>query len=399
MKKSRICIQIYMNRLSLTLALSFFSIIAACAQDFSAILQSIEQHSFSLEASRQEAEAIKTDSRLENTLDDPEVGFGYLLGSNGRGNRKDVSIRQSFDFPTVYAQRARFVKEQQRVADLRYLTERQQLLLKARKLCIEVVYCNALLHHLHEDEEKTAAIAESYEKLYERGEATEIDLRKTHQAVITFASESRAFHAMRENLLAELQCMNGGEPVVITDTAFVHTPLSTDFDQWLADNLNRHPEMQLTLGQLEAERSALKVARGSQMPRLSLGYMAEIERDENYHGVTVGVSLPLWSAGKKVKAAKQHVVAAESREKEMRLHLATQLRGIYNDALQLQETYHQYAKHINGCDITPLLDKSLEKGQITLLTFYDEVQYSHDFYETLLATERDLELRKAELQF
>lgn len=388
-----------MNKISVALILSFCCVTTAFSQDFSAILNSIEQHSLSLDASRQEVIAAKADSRLGNTLDDPEIGFGYLFGSNGRGNRKDFSISQSFDFPTVYSQRSKFIKEQQRVDDLRYLSDRQQLLLKARKLCIEVVYCNALIHHLEEDEEKTTAIAKSYEKLYEQGEATEIELRKTHQAVITFASECREFLAMRDNLLAELQYMNGGEPVVINDSTFTHTPLSTDFDQWLRENLDRHPDMQLAVGELQAQQSALKVAKGSQLPRLSLGYMAEIERDENYHGITLGMSLPLWSAGKKVKAAKAHVAAAESRERDARLQLATQLRGVYNEALQLQESYHHYAKHISGCDVGPLLDKSLEKGQITLLTYYDELQYSHDFYEALLATERDLELRKAELMF
>ena len=370
---------------------------AAQAQDFSSILHSIEQHSTSLEAARMETEADKQESKLTTILEAPEVGLGYLWGNHGIGNRVDVDVSQQFDFPTLYAQKRQMAQEQRRVADLKYLNERQQLLLTAHKLCIEVVYCNALMDHLEEDLAETRAMADSYEKLYQKGEATIIDRHKAHQAFLFFEAEYREFHTLRNNLMEELRYMNGGEEVSITDTVFTHAPLPKDFQTWAGENLNRYPELQLAQGQITAQEKAVKVTRGEWLPKLSVGYMSEKEREDHYQGITLGLSIPIWSAGRKVKAAQAHLVAAQMAEKDTRSRLETQLRGIYNEALQLQETYQAYHKHLTECDNAPLLQKSLDAGQINLLTYLNERQYVHEMHEKILEAERDLELRKAEL--
>lgn len=381
------------------ICLALASMCRVSAQDFSGILRSIEQHSTRLEVSRLEAEAEKAESKITTTLEDPEVGVNYLWGNNDIGNRLDISATQSFDFPTVLVQRSKLAKEQRRVADLKYLSTRQQLLVNARKLCIEVVYCNAMMDHLNEDLEETRAMSKAYETLYEKGEATIIDRNKAHQAVLFFDAEYREFMAMKKNLLEQLQSMNGGVEVNIEDTIFTHKPLSNDFDQWLKENIGRHPELQLADGTLNAENRALKVAKNEWAPKLKVGYMSERTKEETYQGVTVGMSVPIWSGTRKVKAAKAHLAAAEMQKQDTYSTLSTQLKSVYRDALQLQETYEHFSKHLHGCDNSDLLLKSLNAGQITLLTYLQERQYVHEMHEKLLTTERDLELRKAELEF
>lgn len=369
------------------------------AQDFSAILQSIEAKSTRLEVARVEAEAQKTESREISALADPEVGFNYLFGRDGIGNRWDLNVSQSIDFPSVIAHKRKVVRELQRVSDLQYLSTRQQILLAARKLCIEVVYCNAMMEHLNEDLEETQAMSEAYEKLFEKGEATIIDRNKAHQAVLLFHAEYNEFLAMKENLLSELKCLNGGEVVQIDDSVFVHNPLSPDFDQWLSEHLEQHPDMMLAQGEKEASEQSLKMERSKWAPALRVGYMGEFARDEKYQGPSVGISLPLWRNSRSVKAARLHLSAAETAVADTRMHLETQLQNVYREALHLQETYQQFHKHLTHCDNTALLQKSLEAGQITLLTYLQELQYVHEMHEKLMETERDLELRKAELIF
>ncbi len=369
------------------------------AQDFSRILQSIEEKSTRLEVARVETEAQKAESRELSALADPEVGVNYLFGRDGIGNRWDLNVSQTFDFPSVIARKRKVVKELQRVSDLQYLSTRQQILLTARKLCIEVVYCNAMMEHLNEDLEETQAMQTAYETLFEKGEATIIDRNKAHQAVLFFHAEYNEFLTMKENLLSELKCLNGGEPVQIDDTVFVHQPLSPDFDQWLEEHLDRHPDMQLALGEKQVREQTLKMERWKWAPSLRVGYMGEFARDEKYQGPSVGLSLPLWSNGRKVKSAKLHLSASETALADTRMHLVTQLQSVYRDALQLQETYRQFHKHLTHCDNSELLRKSLEAGQITLLTYLQELQYVHEMHEKLLETEKELELRKAELLF
>ena len=392
------------NSLVSCLRKAFFCLIIAMpsladAQDFSSILKSIEANSARLEAARIKDKAEKLDSKDLYTLEDPEVGFDYLFGAEGIGHRIGFEVSQGFDFPTVISQKRKMAKEMQRVSELKYLSERQQLLLNARKLCIQVVYCNAIMDHLDEDLEETTAMSKAYETLFDKGEATAIDRNKAHQAFLFFKTEYDEFLAMRENLLNELKCLNGGNAVEISDTAFVFSPLSNDFDGWLAQNIGLHPELQLAEGELNAEKQSLKVAKGSRIPGFKIGYTGEFTREEKYQGPTIGLSLPLWGSGRKVKVAKLHVEAAEKSLEDTRLHLTTQLRGVYREALQLQDTYLRYRKHLTECDNSELLKKSLDSGQITLLQYLQERQFVHEMHEKILIAERDLALRKAELIF
>lgn len=369
------------------------------AQDFSHILNSIEANSARLESARIKDKAEKLDSKDLYTLEDPELGFDYLFGAEGIGHRIGFEVSQGFDFPTVISQKRKMAKEMQRVSELKYLSERQQLLLSARKLCIQVVYCNAIMDHLNEDLEETTAMSEAYEKLFQKGEATVIDRNKAHQAFLFFKTEYDEFLTTKENLLNELKALNGGNAVEINDTAFIFSPMSNDFDAWLSQNIGLHPEIMLAEGELKAEKQSLKVAKGSRIPGLKIGYTGEFTREEKYQGPTIGLSLPLWGSGRKVKVAKLHVEAVEKSLEDTRLNLTTQLRGIYREALHLQDTYLRYKKHLTECDNSELLKKSLDSGQITLLEYLQERQFVHEMHEKILIAERDLTLRKAELIF
>lgn len=372
---------------------------AGMAQDFSHILNSIEANSARLESARIKDKAEKLDSKDLYTLENPELGFDYLFGAEGIGHRIGFEVSQGFDFPTVISQKRKMAKEMQRVSELKYLSERQQLLLSARKLCIQVVYCNAIMDHLNEDLEETTAMSEAYEKLFQKGEATVIDRNKAHQAFLFFKTEYDEFLTTKENLLNELKALNGGNAVEINDTAFIFSPMSNDFDAWLSQNIGLHPEIMLAEGELKAEKQSLKVAKGSRIPGLKIGYTGEFTREEKYQGPTIGLSLPLWGSGRKVKVAKLHVEAAEKSLEDTRLNLTTQLRGIYREALHLQDTYLRYKKHLTECDNSELLKKSLDSGQITLLEYLQERQFVHEMHEKILIAKRDLALRKAELIF
>lgn len=368
------------------------------AQDFSTILQSIEAHSLKLVSARQEAEAQKADSRAEISVEGLDVGFNYLWGKDGIGPRKDLNVSQTFDFPTVMIQRHKMSREMQRVYDLEYLNERQRVLLAAHKLCIQVVYCNAMMDHLNEDLHETQMMAQAYETLYQKGEATIIDYNKAHQELLFFQAEYREFVAMKENLLSELQCMNGGEVVIIEDTMFVHEPLPTDFDAWLNQHIDLRPEMLLASGELTASQQSLRVAKNRWAPGIRIGYMSELTREEKYHGPTVGMTFPLWNNGRKVKASRLHEQASATAVEETRMHLRTELQGVYRDAMQLQETFQVYKHHLDHHDNAVLLQKSLDAGQISLITYLQERQYVHEMHVRLLETERDLQLRMAELK-
>lgn len=371
--------------------------VSASSQNFSEILQSIEQNSLHLKAERMKADAAASEASLANMLEAPELGFDYLWGSKDIGNKVDIEFTQSFDFPTVYAKRNQIIKEQQHVSELDYLNERQKLLVRAHKLCIQVVYYNAILKHFEKDLKATRAMAEAYQKLFERGEATIIDRNKSKQAYVMYQAEYLGGAAERRAVLEELKSLNGGNPVVIADTSFSLDPVPADFDQWYAENVEKIPEYQLTKSKVQSEELEVQMARSEWLPKFKIGYAGELGKEERYQGVAAGVSVPVWSAAKKGKVAKARLEAAKLEAKDAEYELMSKLRSVYNDVVQLQKTIQMVDSYLEDCDNEVYLEKSFNSGQITLLAYLQELQFMHEMHVRQISGERDFELRKAEL--
>ena len=108
-----------------TIILSLLSLSASAQDSFAPVLSQIEQNSPTLQTLQKQMEAQKTAYRTGLTPQDPEVQFGYLWGNPSPiGNRKDVSISQEFDFPSVYARRSRLANKQGEAAEWQYRQER-----------------------------------------------------------------------------------------------------------------------------------------------------------------------------------------------------------------------------------------------------------------------------------
>ena len=78
-----------MKKLNIKSLLFLLLICAAdcAANDFRAILQSVERNNVRLQAARRVADAVKLEAKTENTLPAPEVEAGYLWGNKGIGHR------------------------------------------------------------------------------------------------------------------------------------------------------------------------------------------------------------------------------------------------------------------------------------------------------------------------
>lgn len=385
----------YTLRNAITAALLSGTLLAP-AQDFTAVLTSVEQNNPTLKALNLQLDAEVEELALQKKPDDPEVGVGYLWGGDA-GNRLDVEVTQTFELPNVYAKRRNAVAEKQRLASMNYLTERQKVLLKAKQLCIQVVYCNAVLSHLKRDLAQAHTSSEAYQKLFEKGQATVIDRNKAKQACLFFHVEELELQAKKRDLLAELALMNGGTPVEVTDSAFAHEPLPPNFDQWLEMTVDQHPQYLALMQAVQAEEAESELARNGWWPKLSVGYQSEKTASEHFQGLTAGLNLPLWSTGKKAKIAQKKADIAKLEGENQRQELLSQLKNSYECAKAISASFSTFQEHMKEYDNTLLLKKSLDAGQITLLTYLQELQYLHELKVKLLDAEREYELHRAEL--
>ena len=385
------------NKKYITLCFFLIGGMGVYADNFSTILKSIEQNNVRLKALKQQTEVVQEENKTENRLADPEVGVNYLWGNNGIGNRIDLNVSQSFEFPVVYAKRHKLIRTKNENVEIAYLNEKQEILLKARLLCIDIVYCNALARHIENDLKITRELAVSLEKQYQKGEATSIDYHKALQSSTVFQGEYNAILTQKKNLLEELRRMNGNNALILEDSCFSHSLLPKDFDTWMSRQSVEHPLIRLAEGETSEKEQALKLVKSQWLPNISVGYMSEKEKEDCYQGATFSVSLPLWSNHRRIKSAKKQLEAMRLMQSDTRLEVMGKLRGLYNEALDLQTTLSEYLRSFKEADNTMLLQKALVTKQINLITYLQEIQWGHELQEKRLQVERDFERKVAEL--
>lgn len=386
------------SRIILTI-LSLLNLSAEAQQDtFSQVLLQIEQNSTTLQTLQKKMEAQKTAYRTGLTPRAPEVQFGYLFGSPSHiGDRKDVSIRQVFDFPSVYARRNRIANQQGALAEWQYRSERMQLLLRAKQTCIRLVCCNAQIRLFQQQTNRALRILDTYNRMFQQGMTNKLEQHKAKMHLAMVESSLDAVRLEQSQLLAELQAMNGGQPISVNDTAFAVMALPMSFEDYLSDAESNNPKLLYMLQQKNVAYDQIGLARSSSLPQLSVGYIGEFERDNMFQGITVGLSIPLWENKNRVRQAQQHADEISKHYEDVWLQNYMHLSNLYNQAVQLQRTLVQYESAFLPDDDIILLSRVFERGELPLLNYLLEQDYWTSAYNRLLQTKRDLALVVAEL--
>lgn len=372
---------------------------AAAQQTIDAVLQQIERNNTTLEALRKQTEADKLQNKTGITLPDPEVSFDYLWGDpSSIGNRKDFGVTQSFDIATIAGSRRRVADAQNGLLDVEYRAGRMAVLLEAKQTCIQLIYYNALKAELEQRLAHAQAVADFYDRQLADGNANRLEVNKARLSLSAAQGELRRNEVERTNLLAELQRLNGGEPIVFEQAAYAQPVLPQDFEAWYDEAAAANPVLAYARQNVELKRREMKLGKLSGLPQISAGYMSELVPESNFRGITLGLSVPLWSNRNRVKQAKAAVVAAELQQKDATVQFYERLRNQYSRTLGLQRTAGEYRKALAELDNTQLLRKALDAGEISLLDYIVELGLYYTTVDEALAAERDYELALTELQ-
>ena len=297
------------------------------------VLREIERNNPELQAAAAALDEEKLTNRSEALLADPEVEFNYLWGAAGIGNRHDLRVTQSFDLPTLTGQRAGKTADLNQLSILKYRAQRLELLQEARKCCIDLIYYAQLLQELDDHLERSATLVRAYERRLEAGGANILDLNKTKLHYASVLGKRNLAASERESLLARLRALNGGKDPDVALTAYdLDDTLPADFETWFAEASDKNPVLGYVRQEVSLGARQLTIDKMAWMPELTVGYMSEIQTEEKFRGVTVGVSIPLWSGANKVKRSRAGVAAAESRQKAAEQAFYEQLRDSYRQA-------------------------------------------------------------------
>lgn len=367
-------------------------------QSMDALLKSVEQNNAQLIAYKKAADATKTANHAEVVLDDLELGYNRLWGNPTTiGNRHDVSVSQPIDLPTVFGTKSKVAKGKDALADDEYLARRQDVLLEARLCYVDAVYYNALINELQRRCEHASAMSEMQKKQLEAGDINIIDYNNMRLTLSNTSTALTQAKAERDAVMAQLKQLNGGISISVTDTVYTPISLPENFDEWFETVCASAPAIALTRDGMTLGRRQLALAKQGWLPKLSLGYMSEKTVGEQYQGITVGMSLPLWSAGKKVKQAKAEAAAAESMHTAAIESLKSVLSSDYALTKGLIKAATESRANLLSNDNTANLQKACRAGEMSTLEYLVSLTSYYDAVDKMLSSEREAQRAYARL--
>lgn len=387
-----------MRTIIITMLVLFAGITLNAQNNINPVLSSIEENNTTLKALREQVEADKLQNKTGIFLDDPEVGFNYLWGNpSNTGNRTDFSVSQTFDIPTITGMKSRLANGRNNLVEWQYKADRMNILLEAKQYCIELIYYNSLLKELYLRLEHAETIAKGYKDRMDRGDVSILEYNKVNLNLSTIQGEISRMEVERDALLAQLKRLNGGIDVVFNDADYGSRELPLNFNDWYVQAEDKNPVLTYVRNEIEVSQKQVSLSKAMNLTKFTAGYMSEKVVGQRYQGVSLGISIPLWSNKNQVKQAKASVAAAQSREADTKQQFFSQLQIQYSKAMGLKTTADKYRKSLANLNNTILLKKALDAGEISLLDYMVEMGLYYDNVNQTLAAERDYQLAFAEL--
>lgn len=352
------------------------------------ILCLVEQNNTTLKAASDKTEAAKQEAMMETSLEDPEIGFDYLWGKPGMiGKRKDINVNQTFDLATVFGYRKRLAKSQKELLELELQQKQLETRLEAMDLLVQITYYNQALAIYEERFQQEKQLAASYEKRLAAGDANKLEANRARLSLVEIESETEKVKMERDLLMLQLQTLCGGMEIIYNNTDYNAISVASSM------SLKALQEAQNSQQERVAEND-LKTARAQSMPSITAGYMAELTDDEKWNGVTIGVSIPLWSNRHNMKRARLSLQSARSEAADA----SYKLEQFAASQRLRTERYHDIAQKMQqklaNASSTTLLRKALEEGEISLVEYTIESSDLFDLRVKTLEAERDFQQAK-----
>jgi hypothetical protein len=125
--------------------------------------------------------------------------------------------------------------------------------------------------------------------------------------------------------------------------------------------------------------------------------MSEKVLTEQFQGITIGLSIPLWENKNTVRKIKAQTLAHREAEIDAAIRFRNTSETLYQKALHLKSILDDYRNNALSDNMLPLLNKALESGEIALIDYLMESSIYYEVINNRLETERELHLTIAEL--
>ncbi|MET0760066.1 MAG: TolC family protein [Flavobacterium sp.] len=377
------------NKLLICLAIITFSNVTA-QSNMDKVLAEIGKNNKTIQSNRQYWNAQKIQYKTGNSLYNPTVEYDYLKGSPANaGNQTDIVVTQSFDFPTAYTKKNQLANQQILQADLYLQAANQELLLKTKKVCVELVYRNKLQIPLAKRKEATEKWLGHFKKKLETGDGTILDVNKAEIQLLEIKKQFQENAAAILKLNEELTSLNGGTAITFNDLAYFDVPVIPNFET-LEKEIEAQDYIRKTLEQEKViAQKQIDVSKALALPKMEIGYHYQGILGQTYNGIHTGISLPLWESKNTVKLQNAKMTFAETALTDHTNEHYYEIKQLYGRYESLKGIMEDYRKINNSVEPIKLLNKALSAGQISVLEYFVELNYYNATFNSYLEIEKE----------
>lgn len=349
----------------------------AHAQTFDALIDSVIDNNITLKADREQYKSELYDAKSDNMLPSTEIEFGYLWGWKEAGNKLDATISQEFDWPGAYSARRKAIKIKSEALDFLNRSNELEKRLEIKLIYIAIINNKKNRQIIEERLEIMDRLIEKYSRGVELGQLSRLDLNKLLIEKIRLKNSDIDLITEFDSLKSSLEALNGGRSCEMLIDRLSDYPdemvlTLEEYDNLLAD---ADPMSKYNEAMFKSQLETVKAEKRMRFPGFTLGYTHSVEEGETFNGMTVGVKLPSFSSGNKIKAAKAMSESLAYQQNMLALERRAEMLSNRNKTLSLLKKYSEYKTVLKNDDSMQQLKKSFDAGEISLIDYLSEMDF------------------------
>ncbi len=362
------------------------------------VLASVSRNNKKILAADKYRETQIFNSRTANSPTNPFVEYDYLNGSPASaGKQHELLVIQAFDFPTAYGKKKSLSKENSKNANLHYAAIRQDILLEAKLVCIDLVYRKKLQGELQRRKLSAEKILQAFQMRMDKGEGGILDVNKAKLQLVGIHKENLENETQIGNLESKLLALNGGAALQFTDTGYSNPSEITTFEKLETDYELNDPIRKILLQEHVIAQKQLELSKAMRFPKLELGYRYQDFPGQQFNGIHTGISIPLWENRNQIKMRKSKLAYTDLEVQDHGIEHYYEIKRSY-DYWKTQETLlKDYEDIFPDQKNIELLEIALKFGEISVIEYFLESMYFYTSYNNYLLIEREYHKTAAEL--
>ena len=362
------------------------------------VLTQVKQNNTQLKAAGARLDADQKSLKSSNNLPDPEVGGAYLFGKGPLDDKWEIGISQQVEWPGVYSARSNAADALISALQHGYSAEQLEVLNQARSPCIDIVGYNNLIQFNPGVLDNLNRLFDTYNKALAHGEVSIIDVNKLKIERLLMQQKIDEATSLRTAAVEQLKGINGGIDIAGAESINTYAPLPLlSLEQHLTQARSSSPLLAKQNALVTAQsKNATATARQS-LPSLSLGYRHVCEMGDHFNGISMGVSLPVFSNRGKKSAARASVFAAEMDASFTQNTIESNIITCHQRATALKNQIGVYDNALTSTDNIAVLNKALNGGEMSLLNYLQELRYFVEAQAVMLSLQNDYNKTLAQL--